>query len=158
MTLSLPKDRSFFSVIFLVIAIAVVFIVYSFFSILRNKNNSLNASRIKSKAQAQLLGENNSNIFYTVDLTLLSIRSLTTGQQQGSEFLPKATVRFIQSESVFLPQIDNIYFINSQGKVTYNLIWLINSQQKKSTEPKNYGVLFFIIECLGRDGVSKNDG
>ena len=66
------------------------------------------------------MGENASNIFSPVDLMLLSTRRLLALEYESKKFSER-TIDFIQAESRFLPQINNIFIQNTSGQIVYHL-------------------------------------
>nr|NJM02916.1 hypothetical protein [Desulfobacula sp.] len=104
----LTQDRLYISITVLILFIALAFLGFSTASIFRNRNSYINESHIKSKAQAQLMGENTSGIIYTVDFALLSICSLIKSQVDPPH-LPPATWEFIKTETRYLPQIRDVF-------------------------------------------------
>ncbi len=140
----IPQDRLFIPTIVLICLIALIFSGLSIFSILQNKNIYLNEARTKSKAQAQLLGENASSLIYNVDVTLLLIRSMVKNQPVPKGKLPVSIDYFIKSQSRFLPQINNIVFLNSREEVSYRSEKLQNFELPPFEEHRDSWVDFSI--------------
>ncbi len=121
MTVTLPKEKTYSYIIALIGFVITVFVVYSVLTIFRDKHIYLNASRTKSMAQAQLLGENTSSVIYSVDLTLLSILSQIEFQNKHNGTIPEKLAESIKKQIVFLPQIQNIVLFNSAKKRIFSL-------------------------------------
>jgi hypothetical protein len=115
----LVQNRLYIAVTVLICFIAMIFLGLSTASIFRSRTAYISESHIKSKAQAQLMGENTSGIIYTVDFALLSICSLIKSQvdQPG---LPPALWDFIKTETKYLPQVRDVFFLNETGEVAYS--------------------------------------
>lgn len=120
-TVSLPKEKSYIYIIALIWIVIIVFVLFSVLTIFRNKNIYLNISHTKSKAQAQLLGENTSSVLYSVDLTLLSVLSRIEHQAVQDKTVPETIVELIKTQSMFLPQIKNIILFNAEKKIIHSL-------------------------------------
>lgn len=115
----LTQDRLYISTTVLIVFIAVTFLGLSTASIFRNRNSYINESHIKSQAQAQLMGENTSGIINTVDFALLSICSLIKSQAD-QPYLPPSIWEFIKTETKYLPQVRDVFFLNKKGEVAYS--------------------------------------
>ena len=115
----LTQDRFYISIIVLILFIAVTFLGLSTASIFRSRTAYISESHIKSKAQAQLMGENTSGIIYTVDFALLSICSLIKSQVDQPS-LPPAIWEFIKTETKYLPQVRDVFFLDETGEVAYS--------------------------------------
>src|SRR3989339_829219 len=115
----LTQDRLYIAITILILFIAVTFLGLSTASIFRNRSSYLNESHIKSKAQAQLMGENTSGIIYTVDFALLSVCALIKSQADQPH-LPSSIWEFIKTETKYLPQVRDVFFLNEKGEVVYS--------------------------------------
>ena len=115
----LTQDRLYISITVLILFIALTFLGLSTASIFRNRNSYINESHIKSKAQAQIMGENTSGIIYTVDFALLSICSLIKSQADKPH-LPPSIWELIKMETKYLPQVRDVFFLNEKGEVAYS--------------------------------------
>ncbi len=65
------------------------------------------------------MGENTSGIIYTVDFALLSICSLIKSQADQPH-LPPSIWEFIKTETKYLPQVRDVFFLNEKGEVAYS--------------------------------------
>lgn len=115
----LIQDRLFIAITVLILFIAVTVLGLSTASIFRNRNSYINESHIKSKAQAQLMGENTSGIIYTADFALLSVCALIKSQADQPH-LPASIWEFIKTETKYLPQVRDVFFMNEKGEVVYS--------------------------------------
>ncbi len=120
-TSDLPENKLFIPVIALILILGITFLVVNTTTIYRNRKSYINESRIKSKAQAQLMGENIYNMIYTVDFALLSVGSMIEDQSDDKKGSLSKAFRFIETEIKFLPQVENIIFLNPQGKVVFSI-------------------------------------
>ena len=120
-TVSLPQEKSYIYIIALIWIVIIIFVLFSVLTIFRNKNIYFNTPHTKSKAQAQLLGENTSSVLYSVDLTLLSILLRIKLQAIQDKPVPETMVESIKTQSMFLPQIRNIILFNAEKKIIYSL-------------------------------------
>ncbi|MHB8830100.1 MAG: PDC sensor domain-containing protein [Syntrophales bacterium] len=133
----IPKDRFYFPTVALVFFIAFILSGLSIFSTLKNKNIYLNETIIKSRAQAQLLGENASSLIYNVDLTLLSIQAMLRNQNMNNGSFPVSIENFMKSQIKFLPQVNNIVILNSKKEVYYSYKKLQNFEFKSFEEHRD---------------------
>ena len=100
------------------IILAMIFLGLSAASIIRNRVTYIKQSTTKSKAQAQLLGENTAGMLYTVDYFLLSVASMVQHESAyGATITPSALLALVRKESRILPQIENVVFLDAQGNV-----------------------------------------
>ena len=104
----LAQNRLYIAVTLMICFIAMIFLGLSTASIFRSRAGYISESHIKSKAQAQLMGENTSGIIYTVDFALLSICSLIKSQVDQPR-LPPAIWEFIKTETKYLPQVRDFF-------------------------------------------------
>ncbi len=109
------KDKAYFMIIALASLVLLV-IGFSAYIIYRDRSLFFQGYLDASKAQVQLLGENASNIFLPVDLMLLSTRWMLSFET-ASRQISKRTVDFIESETIYLPQISNIIIYGSSGQL-----------------------------------------
>jgi hypothetical protein len=114
------QDRLNIWIIILLFIVAAGFLGLSAASIYRNSHNHINESIIKSKTQAQLLGENTSSMIYTVDFALLSFCSMIKNEPDSTGITP-SLLAFIKAETTYLPQIQNIVFLNANGEIELSI-------------------------------------
>ena len=114
-----PKERDYITIGILACLIF-AFVFLSVLSLWRDQENHLKTYHLKSKTQAQLLGENASAALYNANLVLHSARSIAASNDTSQKSLTENTIRFLQSELPFLPQIENIIFFDAEGKVAYS--------------------------------------
>lgn len=120
MTPQMPKDRLFIATIALVCLIVCIFSGFILFSIIKGKETYLSDAVTRSKAQAQMLGENASSLMYDVDVTLLLIRSMVKNQKISAGSLPDSIQQFIKTQLKFTPQADNVVIFNADKKIGYH--------------------------------------
>jgi signal transduction histidine kinase/DNA-binding response OmpR family regulator len=118
--LSLPKDRTYL-LVGIILNLLTALIIGSVFVMLRHKQQDLQSARIKSKAQAQLLGENASSALYAVDVTLLAVRSLLAVQPNTGTLPDPALTEFLRARLLVLPQIKNILLFDAEGEMLYGV-------------------------------------
>ena len=114
-------DKFFLLVVALIFVLGVTFLYVNTAAIYRNRESYINESRIKSKAQAQLLGENTYGMLYTVDFALLSLASIIARQSDDREGFFSTAFQFVEPEIKFLPQVRNVVFLNEKGEVDFSL-------------------------------------
>lgn len=117
------RDRMFMPIIVMTCAIAAGFLALSAASILRNRAQHLNEGMIKSRTQAQVLGESISGMLYTVDYALLAAASMIKNQNNPIEegFSPE-TSAFIKEEFTFLPRVRDIVFTHADGNREWRVL------------------------------------
>lgn len=142
----LTQDRLYIFTTVLIVFIAVTFLGLSTASIFRNRNSYINESHIKSKAQAQLMGENTSGIINTVDFALLSICSLIKSQNDKPP-LPPSIWEFIKTETKYLPQVLDVFFLNEKGEAAYSTGEL-KQPELMAFEEHRSGWLEFSVETV----------
>lgn len=71
------------------------------------------------KVKTQLLGENTSNVMHSIDLTLLSVLSQIQNKLVGYQAEDKMA-GIIKQATVFLPQVDTIFLLNSDNQQVYS--------------------------------------
>ncbi|SLM28026.1 membrane hypothetical protein [Desulfamplus magnetovallimortis] len=140
----LKENKFYLPIVVSTIAIAAaVFFTISATSILRNKKSYINESHIKSKAQAQLLGENASSVLYTADFTLLSISSIIGSQcDEDRVTVSPSAESFITNEVTFLPHIKNLILLDSQEEITYSINKVANFTLPSFEEHKDAWIEF----------------
>jgi hypothetical protein len=119
----LYRDRLFMPILVLICLIAAGFLALSAASILRNRAQHLNESIIKSRTQAQVLGETISGMLYTVDYALLTAAAMIKNQDDSIDdgFSPE-TSAFIKEEITFLPRIRDIVFTHAQKNREWRIL------------------------------------
>jgi hypothetical protein len=145
------QNRLYIFISVLIFFIAMTFLGLSAASIFRNRNSYISESHIKSKAQAQLMGENTSGIIYTVDFALLSICSLIKSQTDQHRF-PPSIWEHIKTETKYLPQVRDVFFLDEKGETAYSTGEL-KKPRPASFEEHRTAWLEFSIETVfsGRD-------
>ena len=118
---ALPEDKFFVPVVVLICILGIMFLCVNTTVIYRNRESHINGSRMKSKAQAQLLGENTYSMLYTVDFTLLSLASIIERQSDYRKGFFGAAFRLVETEIKFLPQIQNVVFLDEKGEVDFSI-------------------------------------
>ncbi|MCA1793557.1 MAG: hypothetical protein LC660_06725, partial [Desulfobacteraceae bacterium] len=112
------QDSLTIPIIILICCIGAGFLGLSAVSIYRNLNNHVHAAIIKSKTQAQLVGENTSSMISTVDFALLSFCSMA-GNESENQAVSPAVFAFIKKEIAYLPQLQNMLFFNAKGEMAW---------------------------------------
>jgi hypothetical protein len=117
------RDRMFMPITVMICMIAAGFLVLSAASILRNRAQHLSEGMIKSRTQAQVLGESISGMLYTVDYALLAAASMIKNQNKPIDdgFSPE-TSAFIKEEITFLPRIRDIVFTHTDGNREWHVL------------------------------------
>lgn len=88
-------------------------------SLYREKQRYLQASNIKTSAQAQLLGESATSVLYDVDLTLLATKHLLENETVETATFPQSVQHFILAQMRFLPQMTGVAFVSPAGELVY---------------------------------------
>jgi len=89
-------------------------------SLYREKRSSLQAAKMKTSAQAQLLGESAASVLYDVDLILLATKHLLENDTVQEGTFPQRIETFIQSQLIFLPQVTGMAFLSTNGELLYS--------------------------------------
>lgn len=89
-------------------------------SLYREKNSSLQAAKIKTSAQAQLLRESAASVLYDVDLILLATKHLLEKDTFQEGTLPQSIETFIRAQLNFLPQVTGMAYLSTTGKLLYS--------------------------------------
>lgn len=120
---ALFRDRMFIPILLMICLIAAGFLALSAASILRNRAQHLSENTIKSRTQAQVLGENISGMLYTVDYALLAAASMIKNLDKpiNEGFSPEASA-FIKEEITFLPRIRDIVFTHADGNREWRIL------------------------------------
>ena len=90
-------------------------------AIFKSKQAIINESQIRSKAQAQLLGENTANLIYAADESMISISSIIAQKLGGNKVLQPEQLNFIQAHILFLPQVQNLLVLDMTAKPIYSV-------------------------------------
>jgi len=100
--------------------VALALLCLSTYFILKSRSSTLSEFRLKSKSQAQLLGENTAGLIHAVDVSLLSARAL-------AQSAPSETIAFsliaesVKKESRLLPQVENMMLLDADGQPIFSL-------------------------------------
>lgn len=89
-------------------------------SLYREKKSSLQAAKMKTSAQAQLLGESAASVLYDVDLILLATKHLLENDTVREGTFPPGIEAFIRAELNFLPQVTGMAFLSTTGELLYS--------------------------------------
>lgn len=89
-------------------------------SLYREKKSSLRAAKMKTSAQAQLLGANAASVLYDVDLILLATKHLLENDTVQEGTFPPGTAAFLRAQLIFLPQVTGMAFLSATGKLLYS--------------------------------------
>lgn len=89
-------------------------------SLYREKKGSLRAAKIKTSAQAQLLGESAASALYDVDLILLATKHLLANDTVQEGTFPQGIEAFIRAQLNFLPQVTGMAFLSTTGELLYS--------------------------------------
>ena len=152
MPLQKIKEKSFVLVVALLCVVVIIFISLSIFSIFRNRQSYLNEARIKSRAQAQLLAENDASLIYAADLTLMSIRSMIRQQSNVSPVSPITAVQIFETELKFMPQIKNVVLLDSKGEVLYCRVGTENFDLAAFNEHRDAWLDFSVDSVIDEKG------
>jgi len=99
--------------------IGLTFFGLSTASIYRNRIHHIQEARVKSRSQAQLLGENTASLIYAADLSLLSFCSIISDETgENAQILP-SSFDLLTSQLIYLPQIQEVFFINPHQEIEY---------------------------------------
>lgn len=89
-------------------------------SLYREKKSSLQAAKMKTSAQAQLLGESAASVLYDVDLILLATKHLLENDTVQEGTVPPGIETFIRAQLYFLPQVTGMAFLSTTGELLYS--------------------------------------
>ncbi len=148
---ALPEDKFFVLVVVLIVILGITFLGVNATVIYRNRESYINESGIKSQAQAQLLGENTYSMLYTVDFALLSVASIVERQSDYPEGFFSAAFRFVEREIKFLPQIENVIFLNANGEVAFSTRALKSFKLNSFGEHRDAWVPYAVETAFSQD-------
>ena len=117
---AIPKKKGYFfpiiSVIWFMLLIVVILSIQAGYN---NRKIYISATHTKSKAIAQLLGENTSGILHNVDLTLLSVLEKIEKENPDDPYVRETIIQSINRQFRFLPQIKSIILFDSGKNIIY---------------------------------------
>ncbi len=107
-------------IILLVCLVVIIILGLTISSLYREKESSLQAAKMKTSSQAQLLGESATSVLYDVDLILLAVKHLLENDTVQEGTFPQSIETFIRAQLIFLPQVTGMAFVSTAGKVLYS--------------------------------------
>lgn len=91
------------------------------YSSARHRSSTMELARIKSQTQAQILAENAASLLQSIDMTLLSVLSEVRREFSITQIFPFWLDDSIQKRILFLPQVENVIFLDEAGDPIYLL-------------------------------------
>ena len=115
-----PSDKISLLIIVMACIVALALLGLSTYFILKSRATYLGEFKLKSKSQAQLLGENTASLIHAVDVSLLSAKALA--QSARSDATAFALIEeSVKKESRLLPQLENLVFLDADARPIFAL-------------------------------------
>jgi len=114
------SDRTSLLVLIMACIVALALLGLSTYFILKSRATYLSEVKLKSKSQAQLLGENTASLIHAVDVSLLSARALAQSAQSDTKAYA-LILESVKKESRLLPQLKNLVFLDAGGHSFFSL-------------------------------------